>query len=283
MPLLSVNGLQLHYVEKGAGEPVVFLHELSGNAESWSVQLRRFARRYRAIAFNARGYPPSSVPDEADRYGLDFAVADLRGLLDGLAIDRAHIVGLSMGAYTALVFALRHPDRVRGLVVASSGNGSSRDPAASEGFLSGVQAHADRIMAEWGPEFIVRFGNSPNRRTLMVKDPKGHARYLKGLKRASPVGFANTLRRVLGERPSLFSLEDRLRAMTLPTLLICGDEDEGCIEGNIFLKKTIKSAGLAMMPRTGHLMNLEEPAEFNRIVENFLAAVDNGALTGRDA
>jgi pimeloyl-ACP methyl ester carboxylesterase len=166
---------------------------------------------------------------------------------------------------------------VHGLVVASSGNGSTADPTKSESFLRGARAHADKILANWGPAFIEEFANSPNRRPLMVKDPKGHERYKKGLKRASPVGFANTLRRVLGERPSLYTMEAELRAMTIPTLLVCGDEDEGCMEANVHLKRIMPSAGLAMMPKTGHLMNLEEPEGFNRLVENFLAAVEAGS------
>lgn len=273
MPLLPANGIQLHYIEKGEGEPLIFLHELSGTADSFAAQFRRLSRTYRCIAFNARGYPPSDVPQDESRYGVEFAVGDLEALLDGFGIAKAHIVGLSMGAYTALIFALRHPERIGGLVVASSGNGSSADPSKGEGFVRGVFAHADRILERWGPDFIAEFGNSANRRTLAVKDPKGHKRYLDGLKRASPQGFAYTLRRVLGERPSLYAMAAELRAMTVPTLLVCGDEDEGCLEANIFLKRSMPSAGLAIMPKTGHLMNLEEPAGFNRLVEDFLAAV----------
>src|SRR6185295_5264562 len=137
-------------------------------------------RTYRCIAFNARGYPPSDVPQEESEYGIDFAERDLGGVLDALGLARAHIVGLSMGAYTALVFALRHPERVHGLVVASSGNGSSADPGKGESFLRSARAHADKIVANWSPAFIEEFANSPNRRTLAAKDPRGHARYKKG-------------------------------------------------------------------------------------------------------
>jgi pimeloyl-ACP methyl ester carboxylesterase len=270
MPLLSVDGIRLHCIEKGAGEPVVFLHELSGTADSFAGQFRGLARSYRCIAFNARGYPPSDVPKDETAYGLDFAVADLAGVMDALGLAKAHLVGLSMGAYTALRFALAHPERVGRLVVASSGNGSSADPAKAQSFVRGVAAHADTILAKWGPGFIDDFANSPNRRTLAAKDPKGHARYVRGLKRASPQGFAYTLRQVLGKRPSLYALEAELREFRVPTLLVCGDEDEGCLEANLWLKRVMPSAGLAILPKTGHLMNLEEPAGFNRLVDGFL-------------
>src|SRR4029453_11284414 len=118
MPRVSVNGIRLHYEETGAGAPLVFVHEFAGDAQSWHLQVRFFARRYRTIAFNARGYPPSDVPTDGSAYSQDHAVEDIRGLVDALGIDRAHICGLSMGGYATLHFGLRHPERALSLVVA---------------------------------------------------------------------------------------------------------------------------------------------------------------------
>src|SRR2546422_7339014 len=125
MPTVRVDdGVNLHYEESGQGLPLVFVHEFAGDHRSWHLQMRFFSRRYRAIAFNARGYPPSDVPDDAKAYSQDHAAADIRGVLDGLKIPKAHVCGLSMGGYATLHFGLKYPDRALSLVVAGAGYGS---------------------------------------------------------------------------------------------------------------------------------------------------------------
>ncbi len=275
MTLLPVNGVKLHVVERGSGAPVVFLHEFAGNAASWQPQFRRLARKYRCIAYNSRGYPPSEVPEDETAYGQQIATDDLRGVLDMMAIPKAHIVGLSMGAYTALMLAMQHPDRVMGVVAASGGSGSSADPVKTEGYGSDARARADRMLADW-PAAVAEFANSPNRLQLARKDPKNHERFLKDLKKASAKGSAYTMRRVQAMRPSLYTFRDRLAAVAAPVLLIVGDEDEGCLDVNLFLKRTMPTSGLVVMPKAGHLVNLEDPDAFNRHVESFLAQVEAG-------
>ena len=98
MPRVSANGIRLHYEETGAGVPLVFVHEFAGDAQSWHLQVRFFARRYRTIAFNARGYPPSDVPTDGSAYSQDHAVDDIRGLLDALGIEDPYdLTGLYHG------------------------------------------------------------------------------------------------------------------------------------------------------------------------------------------
>ena len=121
MPTARVNGLSLFYEEVGEGAPLVFVHEFAGEARSWHLQVRFFARRYRTIAFNARGFPPSDVPEDPKAYSQDLAVEDIRGMLDALGIQKAHICGLSMGGYATLHFGLRYPERALSLVVAGAG------------------------------------------------------------------------------------------------------------------------------------------------------------------
>ncbi len=275
MPLLPVNGVSLHVTERGQGTPIVFLHEFAGNAASWAPQFRRLARKYRCIAYNSRGYPPSEVPEDEASYGQPIAVDDLRGVLDALGIDRAHIVGLSMGAYTALMLAIQNPERVWGVVAASGGSGSNADPAKTEGYARDARARADKMLSDW-PMVVAEFANSPNRTQLARKDPKNHQRFLKDLKKASAKGSAYTMRRVQAMRPSLYTMADRLAAVASPTLLIVGDEDEGCLDVNLYMKRTMPTAGLVVMPKAGHLVNLEDPAAFNGHVESFLAQVEAG-------
>src|SRR4030095_11957879 len=122
MPSVRVDdGVNLHYEESGRGVPLVFVHEFAGDHRSWHLQMRFFSRRYRTIAFNARGYPPSDVPEDPAAYSQVQAVEDIRGVLDHLKVGRAHVVGLSMGGYATLHFGLSHPERALSLVVAGAG------------------------------------------------------------------------------------------------------------------------------------------------------------------
>src|ERR1700719_461969 len=103
----------------------LFYQEVAGDSRSWEAQLRHFGRRYRCIAYNARGFPPSDVPESVDRYSQARARDDIRAVLDGLRIDKAHIVGLSMGGFATLHFGFTYPDRARSLTICGCGSGAA--------------------------------------------------------------------------------------------------------------------------------------------------------------
>src|SRR4051794_40832754 len=119
------DGVRLYFEEVGEGTPVIFLHEFAADHTNWELQLRTFARRYRCIAYSARGYPPSDVPAAADVYSYVHFYTDALAVLDHLGIDQAHFVGLSMGSYSSLQVALNAPTRIRSMVLAGVGSGSS--------------------------------------------------------------------------------------------------------------------------------------------------------------
>ena len=139
MTVVTRGAIKLYYEEEGAGTPLVFLHEFAGDHRSWADQVRHFSRGYRCLTLAARGYPPSSVPEADDDYSQDIAVGDVIAVLDAAAIDRAHIVGLSMGAYTALRLVMQFPDRVRSIVAAGGGSGAER--ATRERFVAEALAY----------------------------------------------------------------------------------------------------------------------------------------------
>jgi pimeloyl-ACP methyl ester carboxylesterase len=125
MPHLSTDdGVRLYYEETGSGTPIVFVHEFADDYRGYEGQLRYFGRRYRCIVYNARGYPPSDVPEDPARYSQDRARDDIRAVLDALEIDQAHIVGISMGGFATLHFGLAYPGRALSLVVAGCGYGA---------------------------------------------------------------------------------------------------------------------------------------------------------------
>src|SRR2546430_1623198 len=180
MPTVNVDGVNIYYEESGQGLPLVFVHEFAGDHRSWHLQMRFFSRRYRAIAFNARGYPPSDVPDDVKSYSQERAAEDIRGVLDGLKIPKAHVCGLSMGGYATL---------------------------------------------HLGPQ---------------------------------------------------------LETLDVPTLIMTGGEDDPFLGPAIFMKRKIPTAGLVVLPKSGHTITLGEPEAFNRGVLDFLTAVDAGKWTRRN-
>ena len=276
----SPDGTRLHYEEAGTGHPLLFIHEFAGDLRSWEPQLCHFARRYRCIAYNARGYPPSDVPADAGAYSQAHAVADAIAVLDRLAIERAHVVGLSMGGFATLHIGLRHPARASALVVAGCGYGAPK--GARAGFRRETEAVAARLEREGAGPVGADYALGPTRVQFEAKDPRGWATFRDRLTDHSARGTANTLRGVQARRPSLYDLEEGLAALTVPTLLIAGDEDEPCLDANLYLKRTIPAAGLLVIPKSGHTINLEEPDAFNRACASFFAQVENGRWQARD-
>lgn len=275
------DGVRLHVEETGSGTPMLFIHEFAGDGRSWEPQVRHFSRRYRCITYNARGYPPSEVPTDPAAYSQQRAVADAVAVLDHLGIERAHVVGLSMGGFCTLHLGLRHPERARSLVVAGAGYGAH--PDRREPFRRESGLIADAFLAEGTARVAERYALGPARVQLQNKDPRGWAEFAAQLAEHDATGAALTMRGVQRERPSLYALTAELQALTVPTLIVTGDEDEGCLEPALMLKRTIPTAALAVLPRTGHACNLEEPALFNQLVGELLATVDAGRWTARDS
>ena len=129
--IVTSDGVTLHADSTGAGAPLLFIHEFAGDHRSWEPQVRYFGRSYRCVTYAARGYPPSDVPADPAAYSQQRAMDDAVAILDGLGIDRAHVVGLSMGGFTALHLTLRHPARVSCAVVAGAGYGAAPERAAA--------------------------------------------------------------------------------------------------------------------------------------------------------
>lgn len=280
MALIRVDdGVRLWYEEAGQGNALVFVHEFAGDGQSWRPQVAYFARRYRTVVYNARGYPPSDVPEDPAAYSQARAVEDLRALLDGIGIDRAHVCGLSMGGYTTLHFGLTYPERAVSLVVAGAGYGSGAD---REQFRRDSEANARELEEVGMANFAARYAQGPARIQFRDKDPVGWREFAERLARGSARGHALTLRGIQMARPSLYELGPRLATLAVPTLIITGDEDEPCLEPALFLKRTMPGAGLLVLPRSGHTINLEEPEAFNRAVLDFLTAVDVGRWPPRN-
>lgn len=270
------DGTRLYYEEAGQGSAVVFVHEYAGDYRTWEPQMRYFSRSHRCVTYSQRGYPPSDVPDAGVRYGQDIARADVIALMDALKIDKAHVVGHSMGAYTALHVGMHAPGRCLSVVAAGCGWGSSPDVKKRQEMKALAAETGKMFAAEGIAAAAAKYADAPMRQPQKHKDPRGHAEFSRMLAEHSALGHAQTMFNLQLKRPTLWEMEDRLKVFSVPLLVIVGDEDEPCIDGSIYLKRTAPTAGLLMIPRSGHNVPSEEPAAFNAALAELFAASEAG-------
>jgi pimeloyl-ACP methyl ester carboxylesterase len=273
------DNVKLYYEEAGTGTPIIFIHEFADDLRTWETQMSYFSRNYRCIAFNARGFPPSDVPESPDQYSQLRATEDVRDVLKHLGIEKAHIVGLSQGGFASLHFGLEFPKMAHSVVIAGCGYGASDD---KEAWKAETSAIAQKFLDEGMEKVSAFYAYGPTRVQFENKDPRGFAAFVKRFNEHSALGCANTFLGVQGKRPSVYDLQDRMAKMTVPVYIMTGDEDEPCLDPNIMMKRTIPSSWLSVFPQSGHAINLEEPALFNRLVQEFLTAVDSGQFRNRD-
>lgn len=268
----EVNGVSLYYEQTGDGFPVIFSHEFGGDFRSWEPQVRFFSRSYRCITFNHRGYPPSAVPDDPAAYSQDNMIEDLAGLARHLGIQQAHWIGCSMGAQGVLMLSMRYPDLCRSTTVVGCGSGS----VGHAEFMASSEEHARGLQAR-GVDYLQEYvAGQPSRRAYELKDPRGYAEFRTQLADHSALGSALTQLGIQRNRPTVMQLGDQLRQLRVPTLLMIGDQDEPCVDANVFIRRECATAGLVVLPRSGHTINLEEPDLFNDIVLRFLNSVESG-------
>ena len=280
MPTLKTDdGVKLYYEETGSGVPIVFVHEFAGDYRTWEPQVRHFSRRYRCITYNARGYPPSEVPADVERYSQQRARDDIRSVMDELGIQRAHVVGNSMGGFASLHFGIAHSDRALSCVVAGCGYGAH--PAQYAQFQAQSRALAKTMIEEGMAKVAATYGHGPARLQLQAKDPRAFAEFIRNFSEHSAQGSANTMLGYQARRPSLYDLTAEMARIEAPVLIVAGDEDDPTLEPSLLMKRAIPGAALAVLPASGHMTNLEEPALFNRLLEDFFHQVESGRWKGR--
>ncbi len=247
------DGVKLYYESEGAGAPIVFVHELAGTLHSFAPQVAALKGRFRCIAYNARGYPPSDVPPAVESYSQDIAAEDIAAVLDACQCESAHVMGVSMGSAAALQFALNHPERARSVILCSIGSGSDVGTAA---YAVETEARAQGVEKAGMAEAAKNFGTSPTRIRLKAKNPALYESYLREVGKLSVLGLTNTLRGVQKRRPPLYAHEARVAKMKVPALVLVGADDEPCLKPSRFLEEKLPGAHLVVLPETGHGINL---------------------------
>ena len=280
------DNVKLYYETVGKGEPIIFAHEFAGDHRSWEPQVNYFSRYNQCITYCARGYYPSEVPQNETQYSQERAWRDILSVMDNLNIERAHVVGLSMGGFATLHFGINAPDRVLSLVIAGCGYGAmpiekstfNKEADFSNVSLDTAQNILNKGMEKVGSEYAL----GPSRVQFQNKDPNGWQLFNDQLIKHDPVGSANTLLGVQNKRPNLYALEKEIGNIESPTFIINGDEDDMCLEVGLFLKRTIKTSGLLIVPKTGHTINLEEPTLFNSHLLEFYHSINTSSWGKRD-
>ena len=278
MPVFERHGYKLYFEDQGTGTPLLFLHEFGGDTRSWRQQIDHFSGDYRCLALSCRGYPPSEVPDCESAYGWQENIDDAMALLDHLALASAHVVGLSMGAYSGLKMAMKQPDRILSLVAASGGSGAF--PPSRQNFidsclhLASVASNSPNMPAD-------HMAYNPARVQLRQKNRAAWDEFYAQLNEHSGFGSGMTQKYVQAARPSLHDFGAELSALTTPVLLIVGDEDDACLDTNLWLKRAMPLAGLSVWPKSGHLLNLEDPARFNAEIAAFHRLIAGGSWPNR--
>jgi pimeloyl-ACP methyl ester carboxylesterase len=265
------DGTKLYAESSGQGVPIVFVHELAGSCRSFDLQVKDWHNAWRCITFNARGYPPSDIPPSVDSYSQGHAAADIGAIMDGFDLKDAHIVGVSMGSASTLQYAIRHPERVRSIVLTSIGSGSDLRPGE---FAAGMEVLAELALSKGMRALAEHYSTIPTRYRLQEKNTAEYKKFIDQLAAGSALGITNTMRGVQSKRAPLYAHKDRIAALHVPALVVLGEEDEPCVKPSHFLEETLPGARLEIVPKTGHCVNLEEPALYNRLVMGFIEGVE---------
>ena len=277
MPHITAgDGVRLYCEETGEGSAIVFVHEYAGDWRTWEPQMRHFSRSHRCVTYSQRGYPPSDIPNDSGKYSQGRFRDDVIAVMDALKIDKAHVVGHSMGAATALHVGIRYPERCLSVTAAGCGYGSSADPRKVEEARAASRETGKMFASETMQAAAARYGDGPTRQAQKNKDPRGYAEFIKMLGEHSSLGYSLVMLNLQAKRPSLWEMEAELKKFAPPLLVLVGDEDEWCVDASIYLKRIVPTAGLCVIPRSGHTITSEEPAKFNAAVAELIASAEAG-------
>ncbi|MGC1466760.1 MAG: alpha/beta hydrolase [Pseudolabrys sp.] len=274
--ITSHDGTRLYYEEAGSGTPVVFVHEYAADYRTWEPQMRRFARSHRCVTYSQRGYPSSDIPNDPDKYSQDSFRDDVIAVMDALKIDKAHVVGHSMGAATALHVGIKYPQRCLSVTAAGCGYGSSADTKVVEETRAASRETGKMFASADMKTSAARYADGPTRQAHKNKDPRGYAQFVQMLSEHSAQGHSLTMINLQAKRPTLWEMEADLKKFSVPLLIVVGDEDDWCVDASIFLRRTAPTAGLMVIPRTGHTLTIEEPDKFNDALAELFAAAEGG-------
>lgn len=253
------NGIDLNCIVEGEGPWLVLSHSLACNLSMWDAQVKHLKHRFQILRFDTRGHGGSDAPTGA--YDLDMLAADLLGVMDNLRIRQAHYVGLSMGGMIGMTFALKHPQRLRSLVLCDT---TSRVPPEAGPIWEGrIKTAGEQGMEPLVEPTLQRWFTEP----FYKSDKATMSRVGQMIRSTRPEGYVGCCHAI-----KQINITDRLGAVTCPTHIIVGDQDVGTpVAMSKAIQQAIPGAGLDVIASASHLSNLEQPAAFNQSLDGFLA------------
>lgn len=263
MPFLQVEDLQIHYEIEGKGAPLIILHGMGNNSQSWKKQLQGLSKQFTVIAWDAPGYGESSDPQVELKEFTQFADV-LKGFIEKLNYESVTLLGHSMGSAIALDFCYRFPEMVDALIISDATRGAAAlTKEENERKLNNRLNNIETLDPKKLAKLRVKELLSPN------PDPEIEKEAERIYSQIRPMGFRSVAY-------SLFSLNqmDILSSIHVPTLVICGELDRvtPVNESQIF-HEAIKDSTFVTIPGTGHLCYQEDPTSFNSIILNFLISL----------
>lgn len=264
---ISANGIEMNYELSGAGECLVLIHGFTDNLGMWYNQTPEFSKRYRVLTYDVRGF--GKTRGGRAPYSMRLFADDLHGLLEALGIGSACALGYSMGGRIALEFALRHPEKTKGLILANSGVGAAPSPDMEERrkMMAGVLQQGDIDVIS---EIMTVASFSPD---FESKNPAAFRKYKSIKMQNDPSEYYAIMQAIVETIDSPVALD----TLKCPTLIIAGEND-GLMDVNVArtMKESIGKAELCILS-TGHAAAIEAPEEFNRAVLGFMERI---TLTG---
>ncbi|MGD8276957.1 MAG: alpha/beta fold hydrolase [Gemmatimonadota bacterium] len=264
-----INGTELEWRDRGAGDAVLLIHGFPLNSAMWGAQLTALSGACRVVAPDLRGFGASD-PGNEPAFGMDLLARDLAALLDHLGIERAVVCGLSMGGYVALEFFRQFRNRVRALVLCDTRAGpDSAETQRARGTL------AERVLAENTTRPVVE-GLLP--RLVCVHTARKNPGIVAMVRAMMQEGQPDSVARMLHGMATRVDSEPLLRDIDVPTLIIVGSDDVITNRGQAeMLARGIRGARLEVVSASGHLPPVEQPDEFNQILSQFLEGLPTEA------
>jgi pimeloyl-ACP methyl ester carboxylesterase len=267
MPHAHVNGIRIHYKERGQGFPIVLVHGYAGNLRNWVLQIPALTQTHRTVSLDLRGHGLTDRPSRPEDYSLERLAEDVYGLLQTVGIRECYLCGHSMGGMVAQEFVLAHPEMVRALILVDT---TAQQPASSD---MAEHARLVQIALSQGMEAVFE---EMLRASLLAGElaEAANSVYIEKWREqfllTSLEGYVYCAQAIHGRR----SLLDELHRIQIPTLIVCGALDEPFLEPSCQMHERIAGSELAIIPGSGHVPTIERPQEFNRIVASFLARVE---------
>jgi 3-oxoadipate enol-lactonase len=255
----TANGIQLNYTVEGSGPWVVMSHSLACSLKMWNPQTEALAKSYRVLRFDTRGHGESEAP--AGPYTLEQLADDVHGLLQALAVERPHFVGLSMGGMIGMTYALKYPGRFRSLVLCDT---SSRlGPAVQPVWDDRIETVTQKGMEPLVEPTLKRWFTE----AMLAQRPPVLDQVAAMIRATPPLGYAGCCHAI----PKI-DVTARLKEIACPIQVIVGEQDAGTpVAMSREIHEAAPGSELVIIPNASHLSNLEQPEAFNRALIGFLA------------